>query len=274
MKPAAPGKFPRLPVKGRTLSSGLMFLLSAFLRGSQIILAACRIIAKINRVSSQGGVMQTTLARWKKRCLLLLERYRTSHGDILRRKIIAVQYLFLDVDRDTGAFRRSLGLSCPEGCGLCCQNPHVQASELELLPLASELDRRRQAEFFYEKADKQDFQGRCIFFIPGESFPGQGKCAQYALRPLLCRLFGFSGNRDRHGHFRLSSCSVLKEKISSTRNQESPGPANSPGKAVFMSDYVSRLSSIDPDLARELVPMNTAFKRAVDRIWLHKKFVH
>lgn len=218
--------------------------------------------------------MQTTLARWKKRCLLLLERYRTSHGDVLRRKIIAVQYLFLDVDRDTGVFRRSLGLVCPAGCGVCCQNPHVQASELELLPLASELDRRRQAEVFYEKADRQDFQGRCIFFVPETGSTGQGRCSQYVSRPLICRLFGFSGNRDRHGHFRLSPCSVLKDKVMSSEVSDHSKQAGTGSKPVFMSDYVLRLSSIDPDLSREMMPINMAFKRAVDRVWLHKKFAH
>ena len=218
--------------------------------------------------------MQTTLARWKKRCLLLLERYRTSHGDVLRRKIIAVQYLFLDVDRDTGAFRRSLAFSCPVGCGVCCQNPHVQASELELLPLASQLDRLRQAEGFYEKADKQDFQGRCIFFFPEAGSSGQGKCLQYASRPLICRLFGFSGNRDRHGHFRLASCSVLKDKILPLAAPGIQKPEGTEDKPVFMSDYVLRLSSIDPDLSRDMLPINMAFKRAVARIWLHKKFAH
>jgi len=33
-------------------------------------------------------------------------------------------------------FQKSSGLKCLEGCGRCCANPDIEASVLEMIPLA------------------------------------------------------------------------------------------------------------------------------------------
>ena len=43
-------------------------------------------------------------------------------------------------------------------------------------------------------------------------------------------------------------------------------------RAPGMADYTMRAMAVDLELERERFPINMAFKRAVDRVWIHQRF--
>ena len=176
--------------------------------------------------------------------------------------------LFAEASRLTRAFQVKTRLTCPEGCGSCCASPFIETTELELLPLADELIRKGKAETCYDKAEAREFRGQCIFYNPA----GKGGCCEaYHLRPLICRLFAYSGNRDKYGRIRLVTCKIIKEADPVLAEKALADVAS--GKIIppVMSGYIMQASSLDPELSHESLPINTAFKKAVERLGLSKK---
>jgi Fe-S-cluster containining protein len=187
-------------------------------------------------------------------------------------KVKALKSLFDELDREVRGFRRQVGLVCPERCGHCCENGRVETTELEMLPMAVDLVQNGEAERFYDAADKLDFEGRCVFYEPDPGRPGLGRCGRYELRPLICRLFAFSGNADKYGRTRLIVCGIIKDADPLRAQRAIELVEREQFKPPVMAAYVMKASLADPELAREQLPINLALKRAIDRVWLHRKF--
>jgi Fe-S-cluster containining protein len=188
-----------------------------------------------------------------------------------RGKVRKLRALFREVDARIRTFQQKTGLLCSERCGSCCESPHIETTELEMLPLAEALIRNSQAEGWYAQAERQDFQGQCVFFTASPADKMSGCCQVYALRPLICRLFAFGGNRDKNGRVRLVTCKVIKSARPAVAERALADVAE--GKVVppVMADLIMRASTLDPELSRESLPINTAFKNAVERLWLHER---
>jgi Fe-S-cluster containining protein len=187
-------------------------------------------------------------------------------------KAKALRYLFDELNGEIAWFRLEVGLKCPGACGYCCENSVVETTELEMIPVALELVHQGTAERFYDTAEKMDFEGRCVLYEPDLDRPGSGRCSHYELRPFICRLFGFSGNPDKNGAMRLVACGRMKEKDRATVEKAVAIVEEGHIKPPVMANYITKAASIDPELAREQVPINKALKRAIDRVWLHQKF--
>lgn len=78
------------------------------------------------------------------------------------------------VDSATSAFGKRAGLSCPPGCGQCCETPDIQATELEMLPMARSITQTGKTETLGDLS-----RGTCVFFEPG---PGPGAGALQCIR--------------------------------------------------------------------------------------------
>ena len=61
--------------------------------------------------------------------------------------------LYQDVNAQIASLQAATGLQCPPGCGQCCENPEVESSPLEMVPMALELIRRGDAAAWLEQAD-------------------------------------------------------------------------------------------------------------------------
>ncbi len=179
--------------------------------------------------------------------------------------------VFSLLDKETALFRKKTGLQCPGGCGHCCATAGVETTELEMFPLALALEKAKKAEAFYRQAEEQGFEGRCVFYTPTEGH-GSGCCAAYLQRPLICRLFGCAGNRDKHGKPRLVGCAVFKKTQPDEAEAAYEGVLSGKIRVPFMTEWVMRAAAVDPELSREHLPVNTAFKRALERVWLNNKY--
>ena len=207
--------------------------------------------------------MLSSFQSWFKRILDL------SAGETLGAKARRLKEIYRSIDRETARFKAASGILCPSPCGQCCVNSNVEASELEMLPLAFELVRRGKADEWYGKAEAKNFEGQCVFYSSNDIY---GQCRYYAFRPLVCRLFGYAGNRDKYGRQHLVTCARIKREHSLLIETVFEKIADDALKVPMMSDMVMRVSSVDPVMTRETLPINMAFKKAVERVSLSEKF--
>jgi len=176
----------------------------------------------------------------------------------LRKKREKVIDLFNELDFRIYLYRQSTGIDCVEYCkGECCEKEDIFATTLELIPLAFMLFEQKKEgmiERIYSTEDRL-----CLLFDKNT-----GRCTEYNYRGLICRLFGFASMRMKDGSLAIVSCrhikSVFKRAIES---QIDP---------VLMADYHTRLMGIDIELAREENPINTAMRRAVEKVGLFIKY--
>ncbi len=187
-----------------------------------------------------------------------------------RRKIAAVLRLFRESDRCSRQLRSVTGLGCISGCGRCCEDPNVQTTILEMLPLAAEYFAEHKERLLREGFAYDPMEDFCRFYRADPAIKGNGRCSEYARRPLVCRLFGFSVRLNKHNQPDLITCGRIKEtfpadyqKTQAMLAQGLPAPK--------MSDYSMRLLAIDPTLGAERIPINLAFHKALERIaFLHE----
>jgi len=176
-------------------------------------------------------------------------------------KVRAVRRVFLKLDREIASFQRDTGLKCLSGCGECCKKPDIEATPLELLPLALNLYDEGRAEQFLEEV--RNNSGLCHAFRPYVTNFG-GMCSIYPDRGLICRLFGFTARRNKEGKPELVTCKLIKADQAS--NYEDATKRISKGKHVpIMSNYYSLLSSIDPSLC-QFYPINEAMAHALETV--------
>jgi Fe-S-cluster containining protein len=175
-------------------------------------------------------------------------------------KVRAVNRVFMRLEREINRVQEESGLRCLSGCGECCKKPDIEATALEFLPLALEwYDRGIAMERYEALKDKEE--SICHVFTPHVNHFG-GLCNEYPNRGLICRLFGYSARIDKEGKKELVTCKLLKEQ----RTQEVAEVVKriSEGRRLpVMSEYCTRLNSIDPELSRPY-PINEAMKKAVE----------
>jgi len=164
--------------------------------------------------------------------------------------------MYRHLDRHVSAFKRRSGLSCVNGCGLCCRTGELNATILEFLPAAYDLYLKGEADTVLQQiTDKKDTF--CVFYNPlshGEN------CTHYSQRGLICRLFGFSVRTDKHGQRSLVTCHLIKSTMDSLLSMQSLEAAPS------LSSYYMRLYGIDPALSVRYIPVNQAIKEAVEHV--------
>lgn len=186
----------------------------------------------------------------------------------LDQEVAHIRRIFKELDDDVAVFQRACGFGCLKACGHCCQNPLVEATELEMLPLAAALLEEGKAADPYARAEKKDFKGRCIFFEP-ELGPGvPGHCRVYEYRPLICRLFSASGNKDKAGNMRLVVCGPLKQAQSGAVERAQAQVLAGRLSVPVMADHAMRVMAVNAGSACKNLPVNMAFKKAVDRVSL------
>lgn len=180
--------------------------------------------------------------------------------------VLQVKALLKDIDLQTDLFCQNTGLACKSGCGACCENPQVETTVTEVLPLAQAL---------YLKVNKDEIYGaivkaigqRCYFYEPDKNVPGQGRCGVYEFRPGLCRLFAFSAKQDKFNQSHLVTCRIIKEEkpqaVALAKAHLSRGLP-----APIINQHTHKVMAIDAHHGQKLLPINLAIKKALDIVSL------
>jgi uncharacterized protein len=172
--------------------------------------------------------------------------------------------LFNKVDEEVRHFVGLTGISCPPGCGYCCNSLKIETTILEMLPLAVHLWARDKAnDCLLMLAAATD--ARCVFFHSDPEPSGNGHCCVYELRPLICRLFGFFTVKDKYGKYVYGSCKIIKQvypdayKKAENIIRQNMHPSN-------MTDFAIRILAQGSDMGRTMLPINIALKSAIEKI--------
>ncbi len=164
--------------------------------------------------------------------------------------------LLISAEMHALGFSRHTGISCPPACGDCCHSDKPEDSVLSALPASLWAVDNGKLEllerYALEHPDKP-----CVFYDPALERP----CSIYPLRPLICRLFGFAGRRDKYGMIQYLPCSRMLHK---PRLRDATPP-------VF-SDYSIRLANLYPPLGTDRRQLNAAFFKAAQWLLLRRQY--
>ena len=184
--------------------------------------------------------------------------------------IALMKRLFKRADTATDRFRRKSMMACVSGCGRCCENPQVETNIAQVLPMARYLFKMGLMEEIWQKLQNPLTAVSCILYQPDPLIPGKGRCSQYALRPLICRLFGFSARRNKQGQASLIHCLHIKndqpENTFSTQQLINGGL-----KVPMFHEFSSRAESIMPE-NNQLMPINKAIQKALEIVSLDSRY--
>jgi uncharacterized protein len=171
--------------------------------------------------------------------------------------------LYQEMEQAFSDTQKRSTLLCPTGCGYCCKTPTVEATVMEMIPMAISLMEQGIAEDVYERIQNENPQ-TCILY---EDHGGkQGRCTQYATRPSLCRLFGVAGVYSKNHEITLSICKELKAHYPE-RLPLDPQSLN----PSMMSEWSSRLYALHPELSKESQPISISLGKALEKVMLYTR---
>lgn len=159
------------------------------------------------------------------------------------------------------AFQAKTELSCLAGCGKCCTNPDIEASPLEMLPMALDIFDRDMAQEILAQIESSE---SCIFYYPTSEDGAKGFCRSYSQRPSICRMFGVAGYSAKDGQATLSVCKLIKESASEHYDRAKSMAVDAPK----ISQWSARVRSLHPTLGEQRLPLNQALKLMLLRILL------
>jgi uncharacterized protein len=176
--------------------------------------------------------------------------------------------IYQEVDRRILSFQDATGLKCPPGCGSCCVSQEVEATVLEVLPLAFESFSAQQEDLLYAKIEEQERAGDrvCILYQPDPRTPGNGRCAYYKVRPLLCRLFGFAARKSKEGNLELCTCKLLRAAFPEALQKEGDKVLSRFSLPVSQ-DLSMRIAVLNPDMGFRRLPVNLAIRSAIEKVF-------
>jgi Fe-S-cluster containining protein len=190
----------------------------------------------------------------------------------MRELIDDVRAVLAEIDQGTTLFARRSGLACPAGCGQCCENPQVETTVLEALPLAYWLLTRPEGADAATEALAAVREGgerrHCLFYAPtAGAAPGQGRCSVYEHRPGLCRLFGFAARLDRRGFKEPVICRIHRQS-NPAAVEEAHRLADQNVAMPTFYEFSTRFALLEQNLGTEQLPINEAILRAIEKVGL------
>jgi len=165
-------------------------------------------------------------------------------------------------DSIEAAQERWIGLApyrCPDGCGKCCAKFEPELTEVEALFLAAWILRNEPA--LLDSIQLGSNQKACVLSDPDSKF----HCRVYGGRPLICRLFAFSGDKAKDGTARFRPCEhmphvgdrILDEAALLGLYGELP---------PLMSDFASEADLLMPDCSGKRTPLRLALPGALSKV--------
>jgi len=179
--------------------------------------------------------------------------------------------VYQEIDRIIERLRFATGVCCPSGCGVCCESENVEATVLEVLPVAEEIYWRGEEVLVLSAIDEMKSEGmaRCVLIEREASILAKGRCLYYEVRPLVCRLFGLSARRGKKGDLELCTCRVIREQDPAAIRRAQIGISEGLPVPV-VQDIFMRIASMDPSKGFRRLPINRALEEALEYLWWKK----
>lgn len=195
-------------------------------------------------------------------------------GSSLEGPLMALQRIYESIRVAQEPWIAATPFRCPSGCGACCEGFEPELSEVEALYLAAWVIRNDPGRV--SAVDGAASRRGCVLADPERS----GHCTVYPGRPLVCRLFAYSGDRGKDGAGRFRPCRRM-EGIGPRPGGISEGPdahgwlaplgesellARYGALPPFMGDVAREADLLLPNSAGERTPLREALPIAVARL--------
>jgi len=169
-----------------------------------------------------------------------ISQYRAPalEGTALDEPIGKLYEIYNRIEQSQEAWIAATPFRCPAGCGSCCEHFEPDILDVEAYFLASWM-LIHQRDRIHSLPFDSDQKG-CILADPNNPY----HCTVYEGRPLICRLFAYSGDRGKDGSVRYRPC-----KFMNNDSVDSPG-----GKTYSAQELQERFGALPPvmgDLASE-----------------------
>ena len=182
---------------------------------------------------------------------------------ILNNKILN---LYKNLDAQIDQLKADYKISCNNNCAKCCYYENVYANILEFIPFVLNLYEQNLLYDFYHLKIQDLAPGHiCVLLNQVDIDNVSGNCSFYSYRGLICRLFGFSAIINKNNEKIFSTCKIIKSNFS-----DSIKTLNSDISKInisVISDYYSKLYSFNPGFLKDIYPINTAIKKAIEFIF-------
>ena len=166
--------------------------------------------------------------------------------------------------------------TCIDGCGgWCCAHfePHIMECEAIYLAswLLSNQEERAKEMAMGSSSSKTD---GCILFDAENPY----HCTVYGGRCLICRLFGYCGDRGKDGTVRFKPCKFLPEEYLLKYNMKHRQYTEIELKELFnalpplMAECTFQATSIIPGNMKEVLPLREALPKALQHLMLLASF--
>ena len=185
--------------------------------------------------------------------------------------------LYARFDRQADRWAARTGVSCPTGCGRCCETTVPPCSDAEARLIAHHLldtQHERLATILHRDPDVGAVPP-CPFYEP----TGDYHCTIYAVRPFFCRAFAFASSTDKTGQPAYRLCrhmptpdSFAGSRVLPLRDANRPARTDSalplpPGMVAFQT----RIDGVAEGLS-EPAPIDRAVRRALERILIARQY--
>lgn len=178
-------------------------------------------------------------------------------------KIRKIERVFKQLDKETAKFGKQSGLKCLTNCNLCCHKKGLEANVLEFLPLAYYLVKNNLHD---EALDLLETNPEHCINLAKTQITGQtAGCSIYDHRGLICRLFGFSGVKDKNAKLAVYTCTHMKGEFAA-EYKLTMERINSDMHIPIVSDFYYQIYYIDPQLANDYNPINVSIRKAIEKV--------
>lgn len=178
-------------------------------------------------------------------------------------KIRKVQQVFNQLDKETEKYGRQSNMKCLTNCSLCCHKKGLEANVLEFLPLAYYLVKNNLHE---EALDLLDTNPEHCINLAKSQVPGlTAGCGKYEHRGMVCRLFGFSGIKDKNSKLAIYTCSHMKEHYPQ-EFKSALERINAGMEIPMVTDFYYQIYFIDTHMANDYNPINVSIRKAIEKV--------
>jgi len=215
-------------------------------------------------------------------------------GTRVKEIIEGLDALYAEIAREQEIWKKASPFQCPDGCGSCCVDFEPDVLESEALYLASWMlcHQRDRALAILDGSFVSPRAGTpaagspgCVLFDPETPY----HCTVYEGRCLICRLFGYSGDRGKDGRPRLKPCKFLPSLTVASPGDRAAVGGSSEGVehrqyseaelldlfgAVppVMADIAAQVVALTPDSAQDRLPLREALRLAISKILMLERF--
>lgn len=183
--------------------------------------------------------------------------------------------VYQKIERRQRAWKKSVGSLCPDGCGNCCIpfEPHVydcEAMYMAMYLIACEPAAAKAIRDGSYPMQREDNDKGCFLFDPQNEY----HCTVYGGRALICRMFGYCGDRGKDGNVRWKPCRHLSEEFLSAHEPPLEHKEYDSKELLSiikvlppsMNDFMEEVLSLDPGKSAETRPLRQALPEALRRL--------